>query len=51
MKKSSNITINTIEFMIHRYYNKAVNCIKYNISKKILIGILMQNINYHNHKF
>ena len=37
--------------MIHKYYNKAVKYIFRKIDKEILIDILMQNINYHNHKF
>ena len=51
MKKSFNITINTIEFMIHKYYNKAVKYIKQIINKKILTDISIKNIDYHNRKF
>ena len=51
MKKLSNMTINTIEFIIHKYYNKAVKYIKQIINKEISIDILIQNNNYHKSKF
>ena len=33
--------------MIYKYYNKAVNYIKYNIKRKILIDILIKDNNFH----
>ena len=33
--------------MIYKYNNKAVNYIKYNINKKILIDILIKDNNFH----
>ena len=41
MKKLFNMTINIIEFMIHKYYNKPVKFTRCNINKKILIDILI----------
>ncbi len=44
MKNWLNIKIYIIECIIHKYNNKAVNYIKLNIIKKILIDIL--NLDY-----
>ena len=51
IKKLSNMTINSIEFIIHRYYNKAINYVKQIIDKETSIDILIQNNNYHKYKF
>ena len=36
-----------IEFIIHKYYNKAVEHIRLNFDKKILIDILIKNLHFH----
>ena len=41
------MTIYTIEFMIYKYINKAVNYIKSNFKRKILADILIKNNNFH----
>ena len=51
MKKLLNMIILIIEIMMHKYYNKAINYIKYHTHKEILIDILIQNSNYHKYKF
>ena len=45
MKKLFNMIIYIIEFIMHKYYNKFVRFIRYNIQKKILIDILDKIIN------
>ena len=51
MKKQYNIIIHIIEFIIYKYYNKAVKYIKYNIIKNIFIDILIKNKVFHKFKF
>ena len=50
MKKLFNISINIIEYMIQKYYNKIVKFIKHNTYRKILIDMLIKNNSFHNNK-